>query len=182
MGGVMDGDLSPESDFGSRLRAHQVQIFSFIYSMVRNFDDADDLFQQTSLAMWNKFDQYDPSRSFAAWACGVARFEVSNFIRSRSRQRLYFSDDLSLLLAEAHESLEADRVEERREALSGCLKKLRDRDQQLVEDYYGQESRVPEVARLWGRTSQSIHNSLRRIRRSLFECVRRSLEPGGLST
>ena len=178
----MDGEPNRDSDFAGLLRAHQVQIFAYIYSMVRNFDDADDLFQQTSLAMWNKYDQYDPSRSFVAWACGVARFEVSNFVRARSRQRLYFSDDLSLLLIDAQESLERDRVEERREVLAGCVKKLRKGDQQLVEACYGEESRVPEVAREWGRSSQSIHNSLRRIRRSLFECVRRSLAPGGLST
>ena len=177
----MDGDPVLHADFAERLRGHQVQIFGYLYSLVRNFDDADDLFQQTSLAMWNKYELYDPSRSFVAWACGVARFEVSNFLRSRSRQRLYFSDDLSLLLVDAQEDLEKDGVEERREALAGCVKKLRKGDQQLVEACYGEESRVPEVARKWGRSSQSIHNSLRRIRRSLFECVRRSLAPGGLS-
>ena len=175
----MDGEHHRDADFAVRLRSHQVQIFAYIYSLVRNFDDADDLFQQTSLAMWNKYDRYDPSRSFVAWACGVARFEVSNFVRARSRQRLYFSDDLSLLLIDAQDSLEQDQVEERREVLARCVKKLRKRDQQLVEACYGEESRVPEVASEWERSSQSIHNSLRRIRRSLFECVQRSLGPGG---
>jgi RNA polymerase sigma-70 factor (ECF subfamily) len=177
----MDGDTHRDADFAERLRAHQVQVFGYIYSLVRNFDDADDLFQQTSLAMWNKFDQFDTSRSFVAWACGVARFEVSNFLRARSRQRLSFSDDLSLLLIDAQESLERDRAEDRREALAGCLKKLKHGDQRLVEACYGEESRVPEVAQSWGRSSQSIHNSLKRIRRTLFECVRRSLSTGGLT-
>ena len=126
----MDGDTHRDADFAERLRAHQVQVFGYIYSLVRNFDDADDLFQQTSLAMWNKFDQFDTSRSFVAWACGVARFEVSNFLRARGRQRLSFSDDLSLLLIDAQESLERDRAEDRREALAGCLKKLKQGDQQ----------------------------------------------------
>jgi RNA polymerase sigma-70 factor (ECF subfamily) len=179
---VIDGDHHLDAEFAERLRTHQVQVFSYIYSLVRNLDDADDLFQQTSLALWNKYDQFDRSRSFVAWACGIARFEVSNFLRSRSRQRLYFSDDLSLLLIDAQESLEADRVEDRREALAGCVKKLRQGDQRLIEACYGEESRVPEVAREWGRSSQSIHNSLKRIRRSLFECVRRSLDLGGLAT
>jgi RNA polymerase sigma-70 factor (ECF subfamily) len=179
--GVMAGERLREAEFAERLRAHQVQVFGYIYSLVRNFDDADDLFQQTSLAMWNKFDQFDRSRSFVAWACGVARFEVSNFLRARSRQRLSFSDDLSLLLIDAQEALERDRVEERREVLAGCLKKLRQRDQELVEACYGEESRVPEVAKAWGRSPQSVHNSLRRIRHVLFECVRRSLAPGGVS-
>ena len=164
--------------FAEQLRLNQVQVFGYIYSLVRNFDDADDLFQQTSLAMWNKFEQFDQSRSFVAWACGVARFEVSNFLRARSRQKLYFSDDLSLLLAESQDPGAVDSSEDQRAALAGCLGKLRQRDQKLVTACYGEESLVPEVARAWGRSAQSIHNSLRRIRRSLFECVRRSVDLG----
>ncbi len=177
----MDDDAGRALDFAERLRGHQVQVFGYIYSLVRNFDDADDLFQQTSLAMWNKYDQFDPSRSFAAWACGVARFEVSNFLRARSRQRLYFSDDLSLLLVDAQEEAGPGRAEERREALAGCMAKLRGADRELVEACYSDEGRVSDVARGRGRSSRSIHNSLKRIRRALFECVRRSLAPGGLS-
>lgn len=173
----MNGD-TPQRNFAEQLRVHQVQVFGYIYSLVRNFDDADDLFQQTSLAMWNKYGQFDQSKSFVAWACGVARFEVSNFLRTRSRHKLYFSDDLSLLLAEAQDHAEDEWNEGRREALAGCLGKLRQRDQRLVEACYGMESRVLEVAREWGRSAQSIHNSLRRIRRSLFECVRRSVAIG----
>ena len=70
---------------------------------------------------------------------------------------------------------------DRREALAGCLKKLKQGDQRLVEACYGEESRVPEVAQSWGRSSQSIHNSLKRIRQSLSECVRRSLVQEGLA-
>lgn len=101
-------------DYASLLRQHQTQLFGYIYSLVRDLDDADDLFQQTSLVLWDKFNQYDCSRSFINWACGVARYEVLNFLRSRSRKRLYFSDELNLALVEAHESLEQERLEERR--------------------------------------------------------------------
>ena len=41
------------------LRQHQTQLFGYIYSLVRDLDDADDLFQQTSLVLWDKFDQFD---------------------------------------------------------------------------------------------------------------------------
>ncbi len=179
----MDDDGGRPLDFAERLRAHQVQVFGYIYSLVRNFDDADDLFQQASLAMWHKFDQFDPSRSFVAWACGVARFEVANFLRARSRQRLYFSDDLSLLLVDAQEREAAgvDGAEERREALARCMARLRGADRELVEACYGESGRVSEVAKGRGRSPQSLHNSLKRIRRALFECVRRAVEPGGVA-
>jgi RNA polymerase sigma-70 factor (ECF subfamily) len=170
-----------KTEFAALLRQHQSQLFGYIYSLVRDLDDADDLFQQTSLVLWDKFDLFDPSRSFIAWACGVARFEVSNFLRSRNRHRLYFSDDLAMMLIEAHEALDEEPLEVRRTALAECMKKLRANDQQLLDAYYGRQKRIPEVAHQWGRSTQSIHNSLRRIRRTLFECVSRSLaHEGGL--
>jgi RNA polymerase sigma-70 factor, ECF subfamily len=173
--------LDRKAEFSERLLRHQTQLFGYIYSLVRDLDDADDLFQQTSLALWKKFDQYDPARSFPAWAFGVARFEVSNFLRSRSRDRLYFSDELNLMLIATHEELGLDQVEGRLDALAQCIGKLRQRDQELLEACYGRSVRIPEIARNWGRSTQSIHNSLKRIRHALFECVRRSLVQEGLA-
>jgi RNA polymerase sigma-70 factor (ECF subfamily) len=167
-------------DYGSVLRQHQTQLFGYIYSLVRDLDDADDLFQQTSLVLWDKFDQFDHSKSFINWACGVARYEVLNFLRSRSRKRLYFSDELNLALVEAHESLEQERLEERRTALAGCMKKLRQKDRELLEACYERSASLRDVARSWGRSTHSIHNSLRRIRRVLFECVQRGVAGEGI--
>ena len=169
------------AEFADLLARHQGQLLGYIYSLVRDLDDADDLFQQTSLVLWDKFDQFDPSRSFVGWACGVARYEVLNFLRSRRRDRLYFSDELSLALIEAQEELDQERLEERRTALACCMKKLRERDKDLLEACYDRASGVREVARARGRSPQSIHNSLRRIRRALFDCVRRSLAQGGIA-
>jgi len=166
--------------FAEDLRRYQTQIFGFIYSMVRDFDDADDLFQQTCLVLWRKYDQFDRSKSFVSWACGIARFEVASFLRDRGRRRLYFSDELSVLLVEAYDDIEQERLAERRDALAGCVRKLRLRDQELLQACYEGSARVPEVARSWGRSIQSIHNSLSRIRRSLSQCVHRSLRGGGI--
>ena len=134
------------ADFASLLRQHQTQLFGYIYSLVRDLDDADDLFQQTSLVLWDKFDQFDRSKSFVNWACGVAQFEVLNFLRTRSRKRLYFSDELNLALVETHESLEHELLEERRTALAGCMKKLRQKDRELLEACYERSASMPEVA------------------------------------
>jgi RNA polymerase sigma-70 factor (ECF subfamily) len=168
-------------EFAALVRQHQTQLFGYIYSLVRDLDDADDLFQQTSLVLWDKFDRFDHSRCFIGWACGVARYEVLNFIRARHRSRLYFSDELNLAMIEAQETLDDERFEERRDALSGCMKKLRERDRELLEACYGRSSCIQDVANAWGRSTHSIHNSLRRIRRVLFECVRRKLAQGGLA-
>lgn len=162
--------------FARMLGECQDPLFAYIRSLVRDFNDADDLFQQTALVLWRKFAEYDRSRSFLAWACGVARFEVTNFLRTRGRSRLYFSDGLNLLLIRAQDEDARDAVaEDRRAALSGCVGKLRERDRRLLEDCYGGGRRVPDVAEREGRSSQSVHNSLRRIRRALYECIGRTI-------
>src|SRR5262249_35538535 len=48
------------ADFAEHLRQSQTRLYGYIHSLVRDLNDADDLFQQTSLILWKKFDEYDP--------------------------------------------------------------------------------------------------------------------------
>jgi RNA polymerase sigma-70 factor (ECF subfamily) len=172
---TMRGSRALEAEFAENLRRNQAQLFAFIYSLVRDFADADDVFQQTSLILWKKYDQFIPSRSFVAWACGVARLEAAKFLRARDRRRGHFGNELSLLLIDAQERLEHERLEEQRDALAECMTKLHQHDQDLLLACYGGSASVPEVARDWNRLPQSVYNSLRRIRRAVFDCVQRKL-------
>ena len=163
-------------EFAEYLRQNQTRLYGYLHSLVRDLNDADDLYQQTTLILWKKFAEFDRGRSFFAWACGVARFEVANFLRARSRERLYFSDDLNLLLVEAQAEITDDEFEGRRDALIRCVEKLRERDRELLHECYGDHFDVHGAANRRGRSPQSVYNSLRRIRRSLFECIARTLE------
>ncbi len=171
-------DQERKTKFAALLRAEQARLFGYIHALVRDWHDAEDIFQQVALVLWRKLDAYDASRSFLAWACGVARLEVSNFLRVRGRSRLFFTDALNLLLIEAAAELSSDETEARAEALGVCVGKLKPEDRELLERCYAEEADVTHTARERGRSSQSVHNSLRRIRRTLFECIRRTLASG----
>jgi RNA polymerase sigma-70 factor (ECF subfamily) len=164
-----------EAEFAAKLRDIQSRLYGYIHSMARDLNDADDIFQQTALILWNKFDEFDRQRSFFSWACGIARLELINFLRSRKRRRLYFSDDLNLRLVEAQADFTNEEAEDRRDALAKCLAKLRDRDQQLLTECYQEQSGVNHAAERRGRCPQSVYNSIRRIRRALYECIARTL-------
>ncbi len=174
-------EAQPAAEFAAILRQHETRLYGYIHSLVRDLNDADDLFQQTTLILWKKFAEFDRQRNFFSWACGIARLEVANFLRSRGRQRLYFSDDLNLLLVEAHAQLSNEELDDRRDALARCVEKLRDRDRQLLTECYSSASGMQNAAAVHGaavgrdRSTHSIYNSLRRIRRALYECVSRTL-------
>lgn len=173
----MQGEVAQavKGEFAGLLRLNQTRLFGYIHSLVRDLNDADDLFQQTTIILWRKFDEFDRHRSFCAWACGIARLEIANFLRGRGRQRLYFGDDVTLLLIEAQEEMCDEEADDRRVALARCSEKLRDQDRALLLECYGSERGVRAAADRRGRSPQSVHNSLRRIRRALFECIARTL-------
>src|SRR5262249_58583594 len=109
--GVTSQDVQHrKAEFARFLAESQARLYGYIHSLVPDLTHADDLYQQTALVLWAKFDEFDRARSFFAWACGVARFEAANYVRGLARQRLFFGNDLNLLLVEAHEELAADRL------------------------------------------------------------------------
>ncbi|MEA1952439.1 MAG: RNA polymerase subunit sigma, partial [Planctomycetota bacterium] len=69
----------------------------------------------------------------------------------------------------------AELFDQKREALVHCLKKLRDRDQELLQDRYARGMRGRKLAQKLDRTVDSILHSLHRIRSALRKCIERNL-------
>jgi RNA polymerase sigma-70 factor (ECF subfamily) len=164
--------------FAEHLHQNRARLFGYIHTIVRNLADADDVFQQTALALWRRFDAYDPDRSFLHWALGVARLEAVDWLRKRARDRLRFSDDLTEILLEAFAALPESEVSDRQAALPGCVDKLPEADRGLLIECYQRDSDVASVAARLGRSAPSVHNSLRRIRGLLLDCIERTLARG----
>jgi len=66
------------------LRSEQ-EIFRYVAALVPNTTDAEDIVQQTALALWEKFDAYDPALPFTPWACRFARNKTHKWIEWRQR-------------------------------------------------------------------------------------------------
>lgn len=157
------------------LATHQNRLFGYIFALVYNRADAEDLFQETSLVLWRKFDQYEPGTNFVRWACSIAQFEVLNFQKRQRRSRLYFNEELLARLADVQGGLESPDDDARQAALASCLEQLGAADRSLIERCYGEEQSVADVAEQLGRPPRGIHNSLRRIRAALLQCIGRRM-------
>jgi len=129
--------------------------------------------QQTSLILWQKWEQYDPRQDFLAWACGVARNEVRNFLRRHGRDRMVFSDKLMDQLADMRIEVQP-MLEVRRGLLVQCMKKLDFMARELVERCYQGGESMKSLARQFRTTPNALSLRLRRIRRDLLECIEAS--------
>ena len=69
--------------------------------MVFSHHDAEEVFQNTSVVLWNKFGEFEPGSNFFAWASRVAYYEVLNLMKQRRRSRTFSDEALELLASEA---------------------------------------------------------------------------------
>lgn len=142
-----------------------------------NYQDAEDLLQQTVLTMWQKFDQFELGTSFVAWGRQIARYKAMNLLQSRRLTPL--DDEIIDLLLVTHEEQEPEQRLARRKALAGCLKKLPADDHRLIEQAYAGEQSIKEIASVIGRSAGGVYNSLARIRGSLLQCIQATLSREG---
>ncbi|MCW0221375.1 MAG: sigma-70 family RNA polymerase sigma factor [Prosthecobacter sp.] len=157
------------------LTQHQDQLFRYIFALLPNEADARDAMQETSLALYRKFEQYDEDKPFLPWAYRFAYLEVLKQ-RSRSqRQPLSFSEDVLELLADERQNLEPH-LENRLRALDGCLQKLPAEERQLVTYRYDQRRPVEEIMEHLGQSRRTLFRNLERVRRLLHDCVTQHLE------
>ena len=154
--------------------SHQRQLLGYIFTLVRNMDDAEDLLQQTNLILWRKFDDYRPGTDFIRWACYVAHLEVLSFLRRKRRNPLHLDERLLQQLADRRLG-RAKLYEHYREALQPCMERLAEIDRELLDLSYGGTLSTKEIAAKLNRSADSIYHSLQRIRRVLFDCVTRAV-------
>jgi RNA polymerase sigma-70 factor (ECF subfamily) len=150
------------------------EIFRYISAIVPSVSDAQDLVQQTALALWRKFDLYDPALPFTPWACRFALMEVKAFLRRQGKWRAMLEGDLADVLAQRREQM-AGELDRRFAHLGKCLGKLPTEQRTLVTGYYYDRRPVGALATAAGRTAEAVYKSLQRIRRALFECVTASM-------
>jgi len=109
---------------------HQRQIFAYIYTLVPDRHDAEDLLQETSLVVCEKFNTSRPAPTSSrgpARSRGGASAIPAEFARSK----VIFDDEVLAAVAQTAGEM-AHELDERHEALAGCLKKLPSRDRELV--------------------------------------------------
>ena len=170
------GLSAPSDEFVELFSRSQRKVYLFILSQIPNPVDAEEIQQETNLVIWKKYDRFQPGTNFGAWACQIARYEVLKFRDRKHRDKLHFSDDFVSMVAEEAEK-HGELLERRRTALLECIRGLRPKDRELIQERYAPGESGKGLAEKLGRPANSVYQSLGRIRRTLFECVNRRLAP-----
>lgn len=156
------------------------EIFRYVAVLVPNVSDAEDIVQQTAIALWEKFDSYDPNQPFTPWACRFALNKAKQWIERRQRWQALLEGGLAEELAQRREELRPE-LEGRFKNLENCLNKLPEEQRSLVEGYYYRRDCIEKLAESSSRTVAATYKTLQRVRQALQSCIENAAQPEGLS-
>lgn len=160
--------------FSELIARHQSELYAYIFAIVRNWEDTDDLFQSICLILWRKFALFQPGSSFFSWARQMAKLEVRSFLR-RKKLPSYVSEEVLDALAETTTDAQSEDAEFYLDALRRCKAKLAPADEELLELCYVEDLGSRQIADQLCRPQPSVCNSLKRIRRWLLQCIQMEL-------
>lgn len=154
------------------------EVYRYVSVLVPNPSDAEDIVQQTAIALWEKFDTYDPSQPFTPWACRFALNKARQWIERRQRWQLLLAGGLAEELATRREALRPE-LEARLRHLEACLGRLPEPQRGLVEGYYYRREAIEKLSSGAGRSVVATYKVLQRVRQSLQECIERAVRAEG---
>jgi RNA polymerase sigma-70 factor (ECF subfamily) len=161
------------------LARHQEDLFRYIFALLPHEEDARDVLQDTSVALYRKFADYDPARPFLAWAYRFAYLEVLKQRERNQRGTRHLSPPLVERLARQREEHEPV-LQARLQALEHCLQELVAADRDLIRQRYQGKGSTDELVRRFETSRRTLFRQLDRIRRVLHDCISRRLATAGL--
>jgi RNA polymerase sigma-70 factor (ECF subfamily) len=191
--------MDRHEEFLKLFLTHQADLRAFIGSVLRQSAARDDVVQETALVLWRKFDTYDASRSFGAWARGIASNLVRQRLEKEGRHARSLPPEVLPALVAAYDRTAGDFVtagafgeegtsefaqgdspaQSRRDALELCLKELPDKSRSLLAMRYEEGLSSVKAAERVGSTVDAVHKALSRIRLKLEACIERRLRLSG---
>ncbi len=168
--------MTTTRDAGLRLlMAHRSLLYAYIHACVRNHHDAEDIWQDVSVAVLQSIETLRHESEFLAWAREIARRRVLGFRRKSSHQRA-LDPALVQALSDAAERLnEHTSTEAHLDAFRTCIEQLPEESRRVLAQRYSDQADLTGIAREMGRSLQGVYALLKRLRISLRECVQRRI-------
>lgn len=157
------------------LMLNEPALRAFARSLLPDWHTVDEVIQEASVTLWQKFDELRDEPGFLPWAKVVVRFKCLSAIGKLGRDRHVFSNGVLELLADEAESIDADEQAAAMKALRCCLTKFSKSHQELLLAPYSGEGRVRVLAEQSGKSANALYKLLGRLREKLTGCIHQSL-------
>jgi RNA polymerase sigma-70 factor (ECF subfamily) len=167
---------------------YQSKVFSIIYGILRNRNDAEDIAQQVFSKVYFSIGNFDFRSSLLTWIYKITVNECYDYLRKKKVRKLVYESDFSEDEAQRMGSTEpavdpnpaVDATLARRDLLTKLLSKVSEEDRNLILLKEVEGHSVEELSAMTGMNENTIKVKLFRTRQKLLKAAQR-LHIGGSS-
>ncbi len=183
---MLDVKSGDEASFELLLHRYRTPLVNFLYRMVRNREQAEDLAQEVFIRVYRARAEYVPSAKFTTWLFRIATNLALNSLRDNRHQKLEDSidaptridsedgDDRPLDVAEQHPNIEQHLVEDARvKMIRHAIDKLPEKQRAAVLLHKYEELDYAEIAKILSCSESALKSLLFRA----YEALRVELAP-----
>src|SRR5689334_7888757 len=175
---VQAGD---ELAFREVVERYQTKIFSIIYGILRNHNDAEDIAQQVFSKVYFSIRNFDFRSSLLTWIYKITVNECYDYLRKKRVRRLVYESDFSQEESQRMEASEpavdpsvpADERLAQRDLAVKLLSKVSEEDRSLILLKEVEGHSVEELAQMTGMNENTIKVKLFRTRQKLLKAAQR---------
>lgn len=183
---MLDVKAGDEQSFALLLHRYRTPLVNFLYRMVRNREQAEDLAQEVFIRVYRARADYVPSAKFTTWLFRIATNLALNSVRDTRHQRMEVSldapvivdsedgDERPLDVAEKNPNIEEHLVQEaQRDMIRRSIDKLPEKQRAAVLLHKYQDLDYGEISRILECSESALKSLLFRA----YETLRVELAP-----
>ncbi len=168
----------------------QAKVFSIIYGILRNRNDAEDIAQQVFAKVYFSLPNFDFRSSLLTWIYKITVNECYDYLRKKKVRKLVYESDFSEEESQRISNSEASTdseplIDERlaqRDLVMKLLEKVSEEDRNLILLKEVEGHSVEELAEMTGMNENTIKVKLFRARQKLVKAAGRLMKRGGTGT
>ncbi|MGH9664709.1 MAG: RNA polymerase sigma factor, partial [Bryobacteraceae bacterium] len=170
-----------EMAFREVVERYQAKVFSIIYGILRNHNDAEDIAQQVFAKIYFSIKNFDFRSSLLTWIYKITVNECYDYLRKkRVRKLVYesdFSEEDSLRMENSEPAMDQrapiDETLARRDLVTKLLEKVSPEDRNLILLKEVEGHSVEELSAMTGMNENTIKVKLFRTRQKLVKAAQR---------
>ncbi|HEC78802.1 MAG TPA: sigma-70 family RNA polymerase sigma factor [candidate division WOR-3 bacterium] len=145
------------------------RIFSYVYRMVGNYHDAEDLTFDTFIKCFKALASFDRTKKFSTWLFTIAHNTTMDFFRKNRYEYEYFDERHSVKDDFVEKVEEAKKME----LIERCLAELPALDREVILLFHREEYSYQEISEILKLPVTTIKTRLHRARKRLRTLVRK---------
>lgn len=161
--------------FGVIIERYQGKLFSYLYRLIGNQEEVQDILQDVFIKAFRNMKSYDAGRKFSSWIYRIAHNEAINHLKRRSLRRLISWEDIvstrdKLMTSETEDG--ADKAWVRKEIIGEvdeAINRLPIKYKQVLALRYYSEKSYEEISEILQKPVNTVGTLINRAKKKMAE-------------